>query len=72
MVSQPVSKERSRELFGDYTERMRGPKRWVDLWSAGHTVSAVDSVLGTAQLIDAIEREYQQGREDTRRLMAAL
>ncbi len=52
IVSQPVSKEKSRELFSAYAGQMRGPKRWVDLWSAGHTVSAVERVCSVAELVD--------------------
>jgi nitronate monooxygenase len=71
-VAQPVSKEKARELFGDYAARMRGPKRWVDLWSAGHTVSAVDAVTSVAALVGDLEREYRAAREDTRRRLGPL
>lgn len=65
-LAQPVSKEKSRELFSAYAGQMRGPKRWVDLWSAGHTVSAVSEVKTTAQLIDEIEGEYRRAQGETR------
>jgi nitronate monooxygenase len=68
-LSQPVSKEKSRELFSAYAGQMRGPKRWVDLWSAGHTVSAVEAVCSTADLIKEIEAEYWQAQEATQRLL---
>jgi nitronate monooxygenase len=68
-LSQPVSKEKSRELFSAYAGQMRGPKRWVDLWSAGHTVSAVEAVCSTADLIKEIEAEYWQAQEATRWLL---
>lgn len=64
-LAQPVSPERARELFSAYSAQMRGPKRWVDLWSAGHTVSAVDAVHTTAELIDTIAAEYQQAQRRT-------
>ncbi|MFT4100723.1 MAG: nitronate monooxygenase [Burkholderiaceae bacterium] len=69
IVSQPVSKEKSRELFSAYAGQMRGPKRWVDLWSAGHTVSAVESVLSTTELVARIESEYGEAWAATQRLM---
>ncbi|MFT3801650.1 MAG: nitronate monooxygenase [Burkholderiaceae bacterium] len=69
IVAQPVSKEKSRELFSAYAGQMRGPKRWVDLWSAGHTVSAVESVLSTAELVARIEEEYRDAQAATQRLM---
>jgi nitronate monooxygenase len=68
-LSQPVSKEKSRELFSAYAGQMRGPKRWVDLWSAGHTVSAVEAVRSTADLIEEIEAEYRQAQEATQRVL---
>jgi nitronate monooxygenase len=70
-VVKPLSPERSRELFSAYSDQMRGPKRWVDLWSAGHTVSAVDSVPPVAALVDAIAAEYALARNSTRALLEA-
>ncbi len=62
-VAKPVSKEQAREMFSAYAGQMRGPKRWVDLWSAGHTVSAVEGTCPVAELVDEIEREYLAARE---------
>ncbi len=71
VVSQPVSKEKSRELFSAYAGQMRGPKRWVDLWSAGHTVGAVQAVRPVAQLVDELAAEYQQAIHQTREMAEA-
>ena len=49
---------------------MRGPKRWVDLWSAGHTVSAVGQVSPVAQMVDALAREYEQAKTAARAIVA--
>ena len=68
-LAQPVSPERARELFSAYSEQMRGPKRWVDLWSAGHTVSAVDAVPPVAKLVDAIAAEYEAAQRSTLELL---
>ncbi len=70
VVSQPVSKEKSRELFSAYAGQMRGPKRWVDLWSAGHTVSAVGRVCSVAELVDELEDEYRAAKAAGRALLA--
>ncbi|MFL5256479.1 MAG: NAD(P)H-dependent flavin oxidoreductase [Rhodopila sp.] len=35
------------------------PRRWRDIWSAGHSVSAVSNILAVATLIHAITAEYQ-------------
>jgi nitronate monooxygenase len=34
------------------------PKRWKDIWSAGHTVSQVGDVPHAADLVDRIAKEY--------------
>lgn len=68
-LAQPVSPERAKELFSSYQQQMRGPKRWVDLWSAGHTVSAVDAVRTTAELIDTIAVEYEEAKHATEELL---
>ena len=71
VVSQPVSKEKSRELFSAYAGQMRGPKRWVDLWSAGHTVSAVERVCSVAELVDEIAQEYDAACAVGRKVVGA-
>lgn len=68
-LAHPVTPERARELFSAYSAQMRGPKRWVDLWSAGHTVSAVDAVRPVAELVGEIEAEYLRARDATRALL---
>lgn len=35
------------------------PRRWVDIWSAGHSVSGVDAVLSVAELIDRVRHEFE-------------
>jgi nitronate monooxygenase len=69
VVAQPVSKEQSREMFSAYAGQMRGPKRWVDLWSAGHTVSAVDRVCSVAELVDELAAEYDQAKAEARAII---
>lgn len=39
-----------------------GPKRWVDIWSAGHSVSGVGSLTSVANLVDTISAEFQAAR----------
>lgn len=57
-MTQPVGLERARELFSAHSQDARGPKRWVDIWSAGHSVSGVDAVRPVAQLVDRLSSEY--------------
>lgn len=37
-----------------------GPKRWQDIFSAGHTVSAVHRICDVAELVDEITAEFQE------------
>ncbi len=69
-LAKPVSPDRAKELFSAYSANMRGPRRWVDLWSAGHTVSAVDTVRPVANLIDEIAAEYSLAQQETVALLA--
>lgn len=39
--------------------RERRPKRWRDIWSAGHTTSGVDAVRPVAELVDRTLDEYR-------------
>lgn len=52
----------------DIEARADQPKRWRDIWSAGHSVSGVSAVLPVAELIQRSTREYQ----DARRTIATL
>ncbi len=66
----PVTPERARELFSEHSKDAQGPKRWVDIWSAGHTVSGVDAVVPTARLIDRLAAEYAAARDQTRSMLS--
>lgn len=39
-----------------------GPRRWSQVWSAGHSVSGVRSVVSVAELVERISREYTDAR----------
>jgi nitronate monooxygenase len=64
-----VSPERARELFSEHGREAHGPKRWVDIWSAGHSVSGVDGVLPVDELVDVLAGEYARARTQTAKLM---
>ncbi len=42
-----------------------GPRRWKDVWSAGHSVSGVDRIVSAAELIDRTAAEYEAARRET-------
>ncbi len=39
-----------------------GPRRWRDLWSAGHSVSGVHGVEPVAQIVERVATEYAAAR----------
>jgi nitronate monooxygenase len=39
------------------------PKRWKDIWSAGHSVSGVSDVPSVAELVERTEAEYRLARQ---------
>jgi len=49
---------------------VEGPRRYKDIWSAGHSVSGVKQVQSAAELVRQTSDEYRQAREETNRLLA--
>lgn len=56
-LDESISEERAREKFGGGNES--GPRRWADIWSAGHSVSGVTRIQTVQELIDETAREYE-------------
>ncbi|GAB3294746.1 nitronate monooxygenase [Epidermidibacterium keratini] len=54
-LDESVTPDLAGRLFGDGAD---GPKRWQQIWSAGHTVSSVDRVAPAAELVAQIVDEY--------------
>jgi nitronate monooxygenase len=52
--------ERAAELYGSGAV---GPRRWSDIWSAGHSVSGVKSIMTVNDLVAITGREYHQARQ---------
>lgn len=55
-LDEQVTPARSRELYGHADGS--SPRKWVDLHSAGHSVSAVRAVMSARDVVDNIAREY--------------
>jgi len=54
-LDESINEERARaEFSGDGS----GPKRWRDIWSAGHSVSGVTEIASVADLVDRTAREF--------------
>lgn len=60
-VSGTAAAERFSSMVGG-----SGPKRWVDIWSAGHSVSGVTAVSSTAELIHSVAAEFDAARTAAR------
>lgn len=61
-----VSAEEAAKNFSHEALRP-GPRRYKDIWSAGHSVSGVTRILSAAELIAETWREYQSARAHTLR-----
>ncbi|MDO8704403.1 MAG: nitronate monooxygenase [Sulfuricaulis sp.] len=65
-LDEQITPERARELFGASRDKFAqpgasrfGPKRWQDVWSAGHSVSGVGALLSVDQLVETTRQEYR-------------
>ncbi|MFN0184070.1 MAG: NAD(P)H-dependent flavin oxidoreductase [Aquabacterium sp.] len=59
--------ERTAELYGAAAPGAR-PRRWTDIWSAGHAVSGVGAVQTVADLVQATEQEYRAAQQASARI----
>jgi nitronate monooxygenase len=48
----------ARERYGGGAGPRDGPRRWADVWSAGHSVSGVGDVPSVAELVARLRAEY--------------
>lgn len=64
-LNQQITIPEATELYGG-RNTTTGPKRWRDIWSAGHSVSGVRDVESVAALVDQILREFESARSATR------
>jgi nitronate monooxygenase len=53
-----LSVQEARERYGGGVGPHEGPRRWADVWSAGHSVSGVDRVASVAEVVTRLRREY--------------
>jgi nitronate monooxygenase len=60
-LSEPSSIGAARQKYGSQ-KAQEGKRRWIDIWSAGHSVSGVDAIKAAAELIEEIAREYEAAR----------
>jgi nitronate monooxygenase len=68
-LDEQVSAERAKQQFGGGAAGVPSarPRRWVDIWSAGHSVSGVTGVNDVASLVGRVEQEYRDAKQAARR-----
>jgi nitronate monooxygenase len=57
-LEESMSEARAREVFGADAKTV-GPRRWSDIWSAGHSVSGVKRLSSARQLIEETRAEME-------------
>ncbi|MCK1603965.1 nitronate monooxygenase [Bradyrhizobium sp. 166] len=56
-LDEAVSEARAKQKFG--SNNTEGSRRWIDIWSAGHSVSGVRSIRSAGELVEEVAREYE-------------
>jgi nitronate monooxygenase len=64
-----VSHEEAAKKFSSMAVA-EGPRRYKDIWSAGHSISGVDRIQSAAELVDRTLAEYLAARDHTARLLS--
>lgn len=63
----PERSSTASSVFGEAAAGSTAPKAWKDIWGCGQGIGAVDSVVGAAELVDRIAREYGDARDEVLR-----
>jgi nitronate monooxygenase len=58
-LNELVTASDARDTFGAAAP---GPRRWTDIWSAGHSVSGVKDIPGVGDLVRRTQAEYEAAR----------
>ncbi|MFZ0681079.1 NAD(P)H-dependent flavin oxidoreductase [Candidatus Binatus sp.] len=64
-----VSNEEAAKKFSSMAV-VEGPRRYKDIWSAGHSISGVDRIQSAAELVDRTVAEYLAARDHTVHLLS--
>ncbi|WP_377828023.1 NAD(P)H-dependent flavin oxidoreductase [Bradyrhizobium lupini] len=62
-LDEAISQPHAAQIYGG-NDSSEGPRRWVDIWSAGHSVSGVSSIVSAAELIREIAGQYNEALLD--------
>ena len=66
-LDEHITPDLAGRLFGQPSD---GPKRWQDIWSAGHSVSGVDQLEPVEAIVARVADEYAAARRRVHRLTA--
>lgn len=69
LLAEQVTPRAADERYGGGRDKA-GPKRWTDIWSAGHSVSGVTTSGSVAALIERTATEYQAARRHSAKLLS--
>ena len=58
-LDEAVTPQQAREMFGPGGD---GPRRWTNVWSAGHAVSGVGAVQSVDDLVADVAADYARAR----------
>lgn len=62
-LDEQVSADEAKARYGGGKHTAEGPRRWKDIWSAGHSVSGVGAVSSVAEVIETTLHEFKQAQE---------
>ena len=57
-LDEAISEERAREMYSAKGASQQ-PKRWTDVWSAGHSVSGVRAITAITELVEEVATQYE-------------
>lgn len=60
-LDEQVTPASASEMFGGGNSAA-GPRRWLDVWSAGHSVSGVRAVQSVGALVEEVSNEFEAAR----------
>jgi nitronate monooxygenase len=68
-LDEAIDEAEARRQFG--VQNAEGRRRWVDIFSAGHSVSGVTAVQSVAQIVAETVAEYEAAQRDTALTLAS-
>lgn len=61
-LDEAVTRKDAQEMYGGGPGNDARPKRWVDIWSAGHSVSGVRGRDSAGEIVEQLRADYEAAR----------